>query len=241
MPKARASADEIKVSFMTCLLFADQWPTLRLACTFTLCCTSEDMPEFWLETMIPAPLVKLLAMLLDMLKLPASSAIAPPHRRPRLHRRLHHCRLPQHPGHRCHPDRCHLGHLDRLGRRLHRLHLHRPRRCHWWPECWRCRCWRCHSWPCRHPRLHRRCWLQCHPHRHCLWCWSPCRPRRRCRPRHCRCRRCRRHLRRRCRSRLHSMRRRHPRRLPPLLWYRLRRCCRLRLHRLHWRLRHLLP
>ena len=29
-------------------------PTARLACTFTLCCTSEAMPLFWLAIMMPA-------------------------------------------------------------------------------------------------------------------------------------------------------------------------------------------
>ena len=46
-------------------------PTARLACTFTLCCTSEEMPLFWLAIMMPAADCPTLVMLLAMLNDPA--------------------------------------------------------------------------------------------------------------------------------------------------------------------------
>ncbi|MTW13700.1 hypothetical protein GM658_24110, partial [Pseudoduganella eburnea] len=53
-------------------------PTARLACTFTLCCTSEDMPLFWLTTMMPAADWPTLLMVFDMSKVPALTLLVPP-------------------------------------------------------------------------------------------------------------------------------------------------------------------
>src|SRR3982074_2758930 len=50
----------------------------RLACTLTLCWTKEAMPLFWLATVMPALLLKPLAIVFDMLKVPAVTALEPP-------------------------------------------------------------------------------------------------------------------------------------------------------------------
>ena len=53
-------------------------PTARLACTFTLCCTNDDKPLFWLAIMMPAADCPTLVMVLDMLKVPAWTLLPPP-------------------------------------------------------------------------------------------------------------------------------------------------------------------
>src|ERR1700738_2022714 len=50
----------------------------RLACTLTLCWTKEAMPLFWLATVMPALLLKPLAIVFDMLNVPAVTALEPP-------------------------------------------------------------------------------------------------------------------------------------------------------------------
>src|SRR5690606_9556564 len=53
-------------------------PTVRLACTFTLCCTRAAAPLFWASTAIPAAPTAVPFIWLDMSKLPASAYEVPP-------------------------------------------------------------------------------------------------------------------------------------------------------------------
>src|SRR5690348_10064577 len=55
-----------------------QWPTVRLACTFTLCCTSAAAPLFCAITAMPAAPTAVPVIWLDMSKLPESAAAVPP-------------------------------------------------------------------------------------------------------------------------------------------------------------------